>query len=596
MTPGGRQERNARPGISRRRTSYGLSPTHLAVTPRRDRDGDQGVRTGHDVSRGDGADRRRVVGGLAAPAARQARLAQRPVHRPRRHRLRAARLLRLADPDAEPRQARRRRAALQQHAHDRALLSQPVVHVDRPQSPFERDGVHHRGGDRLPGLERPDPVRERLPVRDVAGEGLQHDGARQVAPDADRAVQPGRPLRPLAARPRLRTLLRVHGRRHAPVLPRPRIRQPPGPAAAHAGTGLSPDRGSGRPRHPFRRGRQAGRAREAVLHVLLPGRDARAPPRAARVGGQVQGPVRRRLGRLPRQGVRAAAEDGRLAGGDAAVHARSGCARLGQPGHRREAPLRADDGGLRRFPRAHRPPHRAAHRLPRQDGAARRHADHGRQRQRRQRRGRPPRLGQREPVLQQRPRDAGGGPEGDRRPGWPASISTTIPGAGPGRATRRSVAGSARRTGAASPIRSSSTGRRGSRPAARSATSTPTSSTWCRRCWRRSGSTRRARSAASRSHRSRACRSRTRSATPMPTAATTPSTSRCSATGPSITTGGGRSARCPGRRSRRRASASAKWRSPRRSCARSTRTAGSCTTSTTTSRRRETSRTRTATS
>ena len=40
--------------------------------------------------------------------------------------------------------------------------------------------------------------------------------------------------------------------------------------------------------------------------------------------------------------------------------------------------------------------------------AARQHADHGRQRQRRQRRGRAARLGQREPVLQQRPRDAGG--------------------------------------------------------------------------------------------------------------------------------------------------------------------------------------------
>ena len=42
-----------------------------------------------------------------------------------------------------------------------------------------------------------------------------------------------------------------------------------------------------------------------------------------RVGRQVQGPVRRRLGRLPRQGVRAAAEAGRAAAGHAAVRARS---------------------------------------------------------------------------------------------------------------------------------------------------------------------------------------------------------------------------------------------------------------------------------
>ena len=82
-------------------------------------------------------------------------VAQRPLHRPRRHRLRAPRLLRLADPDAEPRSAGRGRPALQQHAHHRALLAQPVVHADRPQPPLERDGVHHRGRDRLPGLERP---------------------------------------------------------------------------------------------------------------------------------------------------------------------------------------------------------------------------------------------------------------------------------------------------------------------------------------------------------------------------------------------------------------------------------------------------------
>ena len=51
---------------------------------------------------------------------------------------------------------------------------------------------------------------------------------------------------------------------------------------------------------------------------------------------------------------------------------------------------------------------------------------------------------------------------------------------------------------------------------ARCATSTRTSSTWCRRCWTRSASTPPAPSAASRSHRSRACRSRTRSPTPRP--------------------------------------------------------------------------------
>ena len=90
--------------------------------------------------------------------------------------------------------------------------------------------------------------------------------------------------------------------------------------------------------------------------------------------------------------------------------------------------------------------------------------DHAHQRQRRQRGGWAARLGQREPVLQQRPRDAGGGPEGDRRAGRAEVLQPLSRGAGPGRATRRSGAGSGRPTAAVSPIRSSCTGRRGSRP------------------------------------------------------------------------------------------------------------------------------------
>ena len=44
------------------------------------------------------------------------------------------------------------RPALHQHAHDGAVLADALVHPDRPQPPLERDGVHHRGVDRLPGL------------------------------------------------------------------------------------------------------------------------------------------------------------------------------------------------------------------------------------------------------------------------------------------------------------------------------------------------------------------------------------------------------------------------------------------------------------
>ena len=64
--------------------------------------------------------------------------------------------------------------------------------LDRPQPPFERDGLHHRGLDGLPRLQRRDPVRERLPVGDAAAARLHHLLRRQMAPDAGRADQRGR--------------------------------------------------------------------------------------------------------------------------------------------------------------------------------------------------------------------------------------------------------------------------------------------------------------------------------------------------------------------------------------------------------------------
>src|ERR1700690_2174843 len=52
-----------------------------------------------------------------------------------------------------------------------------------------------------------------------------------------------------AAGARLRALLGVPGRRHQPVAPGPRVRQPSGRAAAHPRAGLPLDRGPGRQGH-----------------------------------------------------------------------------------------------------------------------------------------------------------------------------------------------------------------------------------------------------------------------------------------------------------------------------------------------------------
>ena len=82
------------------------------------------------------------------------------------------------------------------------------------------------GSTGYPGRQRQHPVRERLPLRDAAAARLQHLRHRQVAPDAGGADLGGRTVRPLAAGPRLRALLRIPRRRHAPVLPGAGLRQP----------------------------------------------------------------------------------------------------------------------------------------------------------------------------------------------------------------------------------------------------------------------------------------------------------------------------------------------------------------------------------
>ena len=133
----------------------------------------------------DRADDRRVQPGVAATRPPGARLAERAHGRARRHRLRAARLLRQPDRDAELRRAGRERAPVQQHAHDGAVLAEPFLHRHRPQPPQQRHGRDHRTGVRLPRVQRCDPVRERLPLGDAARARLQHVHGRQVAPVAE---------------------------------------------------------------------------------------------------------------------------------------------------------------------------------------------------------------------------------------------------------------------------------------------------------------------------------------------------------------------------------------------------------------------------
>ena len=92
------------------------------------------------------------------------------------------------------------------------------------------------------------------------------------------------------------------------------------------------------------------------------------------VVGQVQGRVRRRLGRAARADVREA-EGARRDPADAELTERpDGDPGLGRHAGRPEAGARAPDGGLRRLPGAHRPPRRPAGRRARRARDPRRHA------------------------------------------------------------------------------------------------------------------------------------------------------------------------------------------------------------------------------
>ena len=104
---------------------------------------------------------------------------------------------------------------------------------------------------------------------------------------------------------RVRVLLRLPRRRDRPVVPDAARGDHARGAVGHAGGGLPPHRGPDRQGDRLGPPAEGARAGQAVLHVLRARRHPRPAPRAQGVGGQVQGPVRRRLGRAARADVRA---------------------------------------------------------------------------------------------------------------------------------------------------------------------------------------------------------------------------------------------------------------------------------------------------
>ena len=106
---------------------------------------------------------------------------------------------------------------------------------------------------------------------------------------------------------------------------------------------------------------------------FAPGACHAPAPGASTVDREVRRGVRSRLGRVPRGGVREAGGDGPASGGHRAERAAAVDRGMGLAHRRRAPPLRADDGGVRRLPRAHRRAGRPSARLHRGAGRERQH-------------------------------------------------------------------------------------------------------------------------------------------------------------------------------------------------------------------------------
>ena len=339
----------------------------------------------------------------AAPK-RPERRSEHPGRAVRRCRFRRFRLLRLADRHARHRRHRRSRPALHRLPHDGDVLDHAGGLADRPQPPFGGRGLPRQLQFGLSRLSRQDHARGRHPGRDAAPARLSQLHAGQVARDVAHRIGRHRPVRRLAARPRLRSLLRLHGRRDRPVRAGAGARQHAGRSARHLRHGLSPDIRSGRPGHPLYRRSCRRQRKDAVADVAGLRRLPRAAPGAVRPDPQIRCAVRRRLGRRARSPARPPDRAWHRAPGHAPAAAQRCREAVGRAARRREAAFHAPAGGLCRHARSRRPAHRAIDRLPRDGGPARRHPDRDHVGQRRQPGGRAAGHGQCHGPLQSAPR------------------------------------------------------------------------------------------------------------------------------------------------------------------------------------------------
>ena len=258
------------------------------------------------------------------------------------------------------------RAPLQPLPHDGALLADPPSPAHRPKPPLGRHGRDHRDRHLGAGLQLDPSEHGGTPGRDAEAKRLLDRPVRQVPRGAGLGDEPDGPVRRLAlGGRRLRALLRLHRRRDEPVRAGDLRRHDAGRARPHPGGGLPLHRGHDRPGDRLDPPAEGADARQALLHLLRARRHPRAAPRPDRVVGQVQGQVRRRLGRPARADAGPPEGARRRPRGRRADRTSGRDPGLGRDARGAEAGAGASDGGLRRLSRAHRPPHRPGDRRPR---------------------------------------------------------------------------------------------------------------------------------------------------------------------------------------------------------------------------------------
>ena len=321
----------------------------------------------------------------AARARGRAERAGRPLRRHRPGRLVA---VRRADQHADAAAAGRQRADLHRSGTPprsaRRRARRFLTGRNHHQNGF---ASHHRGRDRLPGLQRAHPAGVRDDRRrSCATTAGARSGSARTTTCRSTTCDAGASEAELAAAAGLRPLLRLHRRRDQQVVSRPGRGQPLHRPAVHARGGLPPLQGPRRPgaRRCIRDTKAADAVDKPWYLWFCPGANHAPHHAPAGVHRQVQGQVRRRLRGLPRVGAAADDRARHPARGHRADAASTRCPRA------RPAPVDdvrpwdtlnddekrlfcADGRGLRRLLRVHRRPGRPDHRLPRGDRPARQH-------------------------------------------------------------------------------------------------------------------------------------------------------------------------------------------------------------------------------